>query len=298
MVAHGRRLMTATSPHRIQAPTDAGVAEPAPAPEILITPVRHRISVRDLTGNAGLMRVLVSRDLKVKYKQSVLGPIWLVFQPFALLVAFVIGFHSVAGVETAGVPYALFALTGLSMWSYFSTASVAGSMSLIGNTNLVRFTSCPRLTLTVANLLASLPAFVVPAGVAIIAALASGDFPARLVVAPAVAVWLVVLTVAFTAILASLAVRYHDIPAALPFLLQAGVFFAPVAYPTDQLSGVARALVSVNPMTGLIEAWRWFVLGMAPDQLVSGLSLILSAALVVLAWIVFGRLEVPMTDDI
>jgi len=272
--------------------------EPVPPPEVLIAPVKRRISVRDVTAHGGLVRVLVARDLKVKYKQSVLGPIWLVFQPFALLVAFVIGFHAVAGIETAGVPYALFALTGLSMWSYFSSASMAGSMSLIGNTNLVRFTSCPRLTLTVANLLASLPAFVVPAGVAIIAALASGYFPASLVVAPAVAVWLVVLTVAFTAILASLAVRYHDIPAALPFLLQAGVFFAPVAYPTDQLSGVARALVSFNPLTGLIEAWRWCVLGLPPDEFAVAVSLVLTAALVVIGWLIFGRLEVTMTDDI
>src|SRR5215208_3180241 len=130
MVAHGRRLMTATSPHRMQAPEAAGVADAAPTPEILITPVRHRISLRDLTGNSGLIRVLVARDLKVKYKQSVLGPIWLVFQPFAMLVAFVVGFHSVAGVEAEGVPYALFALTGLAVWGYFSSASVAGSTSL------------------------------------------------------------------------------------------------------------------------------------------------------------------------
>src|SRR4051812_46681322 len=106
MVAHGRRLMTATSPHRTQAPQDDGVAGAAPSSEILIRPVRHRISLRDLTGNAGLIRVLVARDLKVKYKQSVLGPIWLVFQPFALLVAFVVGFHSVGHVDTGGVPYA------------------------------------------------------------------------------------------------------------------------------------------------------------------------------------------------
>jgi len=267
-------------------------------PEVLIAPVRHRISVRDITANGALIRVLVSRDLKVKYKQSVLGPIWVVFQPFALLVAFIVGFHSVAGVETEGVPYALFALTGLAVWGYFSSASSAGSISLTGNTNLVRFTACPRLALTVANLLASLPAFVVPACAAIIAALASGYVSFGLIVAPLVAVWLMLLTVAFAAILAALAVRYHDIPAALPFLLQIGVFFAPVAYPADQLSGVARAVVSVNPMTGLIEAWRWSLLGIAPDQLVVGLSLILTAALVALAWVVFGRLEVTMTDDI
>ena len=102
-----------------------------PRPEIHIRPVRHRIAVRDVTANLGLIRVLVARDLKVKYKQSVLGPIWLIFQPFALFVAFVIGFHSVANVDTGAVPYALFALTGLSMWSYFSAASAAGALSLL-----------------------------------------------------------------------------------------------------------------------------------------------------------------------
>ena len=275
--------MTATSPHRTQAGADG--SEPVAPPEVLIAPVKRRISVRDVTANGGLVRVLVARDLKVKYKQSVLGPIWLVFQPFALLVAFVIGFHNVAGVETEGVPYALFALTGLAVWGYFSSASTAGAISLIGNTNLVRYTSCPRLALTVANLLASLPAFIVPACAAIVAAVASGYLPAGLLVAPAVAAWLVVLTVAFTAILASLAVRYHDIPAALPFLLQAGVFFAPVAYPTDQLSGVARTIVSLNPLTGLIEAWRWCVLGLPPDGFALALSLVVTTALVVVAWI-------------
>src|SRR3954449_12759939 len=298
MVAHGRRLMTATSPHRMQAPEAAGVAGAAPTPETLIAPVRHRISLRDLTGNLGLIRVLVARDLKVKYKQSVLGPIWLVFQPFALLVAFVIGFHSVGHVETGGVPYALFALTGLSMWGYFSAASTAGAMSLIGNTNLVRFTACPRLALTVANLLASLPAFIVPACVGIAAAWANGYFPISLILAPVVVVWLVLLTVAFTAILAALAVRYHDVPAALPFLLQAGVFLAPVAYPTDQLSGVARVLVSLNPLTGVIEAWRWCVLGVAPAGFAVVASLIITVTFGLLAWTVFGRLEVTMTDDI
>src|SRR3954453_20552574 len=298
MVAHGRRLMTTTSPHRMQAPEAAGMANPAPAPEILITPVTNRISLRDLTGNLGLIRVLVARDLKVKYKQSILGPIWLVFQPFALLVAFVVGFHSVGHVETGGVPYALFALTGLSMWGYFSSASTAGALSLIGNTNLVRYTACPRLALTVANLLASLPAFLVPASAAIIAAWANGDFPVGLVRAPVVAGWLVLLTVAVRAILAALAVRDHDVPAALPFLLQAGVFFAPVAYPTDQLSGVARGLVSLNPLTGVIEAWRWCVLDVPPGGFALPAALLLTAALAVLAWTVFGRLEVTMTDDI
>jgi lipopolysaccharide transport system permease protein len=290
--------MTATPLNRTYAHTsDLAAGGPAP-PEVHIRPVRHRISVRDVTANLGLIRVLVARDLKVKYKQSVLGPIWLLFQPFALLVAFVIGFHSVANVDTGGVSYALFALTGLSMWSYFSSASAAGALSLLGNTNLVRFTSCPRLVLTLANLLASLPSLLVPAVAAVVVALVDGYGSANLILAPLAAMWLVLLTAAFTAITASAAVKWHDIPAALPFLLQVGVFLAPIAYPAENLSGVTRVLLTLNPLTGVIEAWRWCVLAVTPDGLALAASLTLTALLVVGAWLVFGRLEVTMADDI
>src|SRR3954451_24751870 len=99
--------MTATSPQRMQPRADDPEIASVPPPEPLIAPVKHRISVRDVSTNGELIRVLVTRDLKVRYKQSVLGPIWLIFQPFALLVAFVIGFQSVGHVDTGDVPYAL-----------------------------------------------------------------------------------------------------------------------------------------------------------------------------------------------
>lgn len=289
--------MSATPLHRMHAQSD-DLAGGDPRPEIHIRPVRHRIAVRDVTANLGLIRVLVARDLKVKYKQSVLGPIWLIFQPFALFVAFVIGFHSVANVDTGAVPYALFALTGLSMWSYFSAASAAGALSLLGNTNLVRFTSCPRLVLTLANLLASLPALFVPALAAVVAAVVDGYGSANLILAPFAAIWLVLLTAAFTAIAASLAVKWHDVPAALPFLLQVGVFLAPIAYPADNLSGLTQVLLTLNPLTGVLEAWRWCVLAVPPDGLALAVSLTLTGLLIVGAWLVFGRLEVTMADDI
>ena len=169
--------MTATSPHRMQARADGLEVEPAPPPEVLIAPVKRRISVRDVTANGGLVRVLVARDLKVKYKQSVLGPIWLVFQPFALLVAFIIGFHSVAGVETEGVPYALFALTGLSRLELLLVRKRRW-LDLADREHEPRAVHVvSAAALTVANLLASLPAFIVPACAAIVAAWRAGTFP-------------------------------------------------------------------------------------------------------------------------
>jgi ABC-type polysaccharide/polyol phosphate export permease len=242
--------------------------------------------------------VLVARDLKVKYKQSLLGPVWLVLQPVALLLAFIVGFHTVAHVTTQGVPYALFALTGLSVWSYFSAASAAGAISLIGNTNLVRFTACPRHLLTIASLAASLPALLVPAAASVVAAAITGHLSPHLVIAPLLAAWLFTLTASFTALLAALAVRYHDIPAALPFILQVGVFFAPIAYPLTRLSPDLRTLVAINPLTGLTETWRWALLGTPADAWAVGLALGITAALCVMGWRVFGRIEVTMADEI
>jgi ABC-type polysaccharide/polyol phosphate export permease len=236
--------------------------------------------------------------MKVKYKQSLLGPIWLVFQPVALLVAFVVGFSKAAHIETEGVPYALFALTGLSVWSYFAAATSAGALSLIGNTNLVRFTACPRLVLTIASLLASSPALAVPVVAAVVAALATGYLSVNILLAPVVIVWLFVLTAAVTAILASVSVRYRDVQAALPFLLQAGVFLTPVAYPITQLSAPLKAILSVNPLTGVLEVWRWAILGLPVASMSVLVSLVVTVVLLVGGWRVFGRLEVTMTDDI
>jgi len=263
-----------------------------------IGPVRRRVKPRDVLASGDLVRVLVARDLKVKYKQSLLGPVWLVFQPLAMLVAFVVGFHTVAHVTTQGVPYVLFALTGLSMWSYFSAASTAGAISLVGNTNLVRFTACPRPVLVIANLTASLPALVVPASAAIIAAVASGYVHVQLLLIPLMVVWLFVLTAAFTAVLAALAVRYRDVSAALPFVLQFGVFFAPVAYPANRLHGLLGTLISLNPLTGVIDAWRWVVLGVPPDGFPLALAGALTIPLALASWSLFARLEVTMADDI
>jgi lipopolysaccharide transport system permease protein len=266
--------------------------------ETVIRPVKSRIRVSDVTRNLELVRVLVSRDLKIKYKQSLLGPIWLVFQPAAMLIGFVVGFSSVAHIKTEGVPYALFALTGLSLWSYFSSATTAGSMSLVGNTNLVRYTACPRLVLTLANLLASAPALIVPFTAALIAAVASGYLSLHLLLVPALAAWLFGLTAAVTTVLAAFAVKFRDVPAALPFILQAGVFFTPVAYPVSHLPSALQTLLNLNPLTGLLDAWRWCLLSTPVSSAPLIFSLVITGGSLIAAWTIFGRLEVTMTDDI
>ena len=122
-----------------------------------------------------------------------LGPAWVIFQPLALLAAFSVGFRSVAHVETGGVPYALFALTGLIVWTYFQAVAMVGAASIVNNYQLVRWTACPRLALPLGTLVVNLPSFAVPLLAALIAAGASGYLWIGTLVVPALFLWMTVL---------------------------------------------------------------------------------------------------------
>src|SRR3954454_13537402 len=112
--------------------------------ERVIVPVKRRLRLRDLIREAAVIRVLAARDFKVKYKQSALGPAWLVFQPMALLLAFFVAFRNLTNIESSGVPYLLFTLVGLTVWSFFQAAMTIGAASIITNVAFVRYTPCPR----------------------------------------------------------------------------------------------------------------------------------------------------------
>lgn len=268
-------------------------------PERVIRPAVRRIRLRDLFAEAQIIRVLAARDLKVKYKQSLLGPLWLVFQPLALLAGFVVGFRGLGNVETAGVPYVVFALVGLSVWAFFQAALTIGTACVVSNTQYVRYTPCPRIVFPPAAIIASLPAFAITAAGALIAAGIAGSLSPRVVLYPLALVWLLALTLGVVWITSSLAVRYHDINNALPFFLQVGVFLAPIGYPVSELSSTVRTIISINPLTGVLEAMRWVTLsGYDPEPgsiAVAGAS---TLVLLIGGWRLFSRLETTMADDI
>lgn len=291
-----------------QPATDAVVAaatQTRPVPpleepvERVIVPAKRRLRLRDVFGETSLIRVLATRDFKVKYKQSLLGPLWLVFQPLALLVAFVVAFRGIGDVKSSGVPYAVFALVGLTVWAFFQASMTIGVASLITNASFIRYTPCPRPAFPLAAIIASLPAFAVTAVAAVVSAAATGDLSPRVVLLPLGLAWLVLLTASVVAIGAALAVRYRDIISALPFLLQVGLFFAPIGYSLAGLSPFVRKVVELNPLTGLIEAFRWITLsGYTPVAGAVIVALVETAVLVVAGWFLFTRLETTMADEI
>src|SRR5437764_15480053 len=159
-----------------------------------VVPAKRRIRISELHRDLPVIGVLASRDFKVKYKQSALGPIWLVFQPLALFAGFLIAFRG-RGAVGHGIPYVVFALSGLMVWSFFQAALTIGTSSMITNFQLVRFMPCPRLAFPLAGIIASTPSLIVPAIGALIAAGVTGTVSVRVVLLPAGFAWLFALTV-------------------------------------------------------------------------------------------------------
>jgi lipopolysaccharide transport system permease protein len=263
-----------------------------------IVPTKRRIRITDVLREPSVVQVLASRDFKVKYKQSLLGPIWLVFQPVALLAAFLVAFRGLGNVEP-GTPYVVFALGGLMVWSFFQAAMTIGSASLITNFHLVRFTPCMRQAFPTASTIASLPTLAVTVLGGLVAAAATGNLSPRAVLLPLGFVWLFLITLGAVLILSSLAVRFRDIISVVPFILQVGLFLAPVGYPLSSLSEPVRILIDLNPLTGLIEAFRWaLIAGYTPSFEPIGVSIVVTPLIVVGGWLIFSRLETTMADEI
>jgi ABC-type polysaccharide/polyol phosphate export permease len=267
--------------------------------ERVVVPAKRRLKLRDVFGEASVIRVLATRDFKIKYKQSLLGPLWLVFQPLALLIAFVVAFRGLAEVKSSGIPYAVFSLVGLSAWAFFQASMTIGVASLITNYSFIRYTPCPRPAFPLAAVIASLPSFAVTGAAAVGSAAATGHLSPRVVLLPLGLAWLVLLTAGVVGLGAALAVRYRDMISALPFLLQVGVFFAPVGYSLTGLSPFVLRIVELNPLTGVIEAFRWITLaGYSPAISAILVAVVETAVLVVVGWLVFARLETTMADEI
>lgn len=267
--------------------------------ERVIVPAKRRVKFSHLRRDWPVIRVLAGRDFKLKYQQSVLGPIWLIIQPLALLAAFLVAFRGLGNVQVNNEPYVVFALCGLSAWSFFQASMTIGTASVITNFQYVRFTPCPRTAFPIAGTLASLPSFGVVALAAVVGSAATGHLTVRVLLLPVALAWLLLLTASVIGITSALAVRYRDVISALPLVLQVGVFLAPVGYSLSSLSPTIRHLVELNPLTGVIETLRWIILGGYDPLLVPVLiAVVLTVVLAFAGWRIFSRLETTMADEI
>jgi ABC-type polysaccharide/polyol phosphate export permease len=237
------------------------------------------------------------RDVKAKYKQAALGPLWLMIGPLGMLAAVTIAFRGVTNVSSAPVPYLVFALTGLTVWTYIQLSSSLGVQAIISNGALVRRSPMPRIALITGSLLGNLPPFTVMLVTSVIGAAISGRLTPKALLLPLLVLWLFVFATSLSLILGALAARFRDIVSVMPLVIQAGIFVSPVGYALYGAPSNIHTFLTLNPVSGLIEAWRWCLLDMPHTQWQAiGAAAGWTGVLMVVGWWLFGRLEVQFAD--
>jgi lipopolysaccharide transport system permease protein len=200
---------------------------------------------------------LAWRDVKIRYRQTVLGASWAVLQPLVTMLVFTVLFGRMAKVPSDGIPYPLFSYSALLLWTYFSVALSGGAGALVGNAELIRKVYFPREALPAAPILAALVDLSV--GMILLVAMMfyyHAPFTWHLLYLPLLVLELVIFTMAVSLVLASINVKYRDVKHALPFVIQIWMFLSPVIYPTTMVPERYRFLLALNPLTGIIETWR------------------------------------------
>ncbi len=270
--------------------------------EIVVDPPKRwpGIDLRHLWAHRELLYFLVWRNVKVRYRQTFVGIGWSVFQPLAAVLVFTFLFSRVAKIDTGGVPYPLFALAGLLPWQYFSSAVTLSSLSLVANVVLVSKVYFPRILLPVSTILTAMFDFLI-SFVLLIALMIFYTVELRwtVLLLPILAVGLVLTAAAVSVWLAALNVRYRDIGFVVPFLMQVWLFLTPVVYPGSAVpAGPLRIIYSLNPMVGIVEAFRWALLGGTLNATSLWVSMAAVIFFLISGWFYFNRTEQSFADVI
>lgn len=225
-----------------------------------------------------LLFFLVWRDIKVRYKQTIIGVSWAVLQPLLTMVVFTVVFSRLAGLQGSGVPYPVFSLAGILPWTFFAQGFGQSSNSLVGSSHLITKVYFPRILIPTAAVLAGFVdltiSFLVLVG---ILAIFNIQLTLNVLWLPVILVFIFVTTLAAGTWLSALNVRYRDVRYVVPFVIQIGMFVSPVIYPAQEMTakleavGIPGWVYGLNPMVGVIESFRWAVLGVGefPGSLVA-----------------------------
>lgn len=234
------------------------------ADTVVIEPRRGmlRISPAELWHHRDLFVLLAWRDVRVRYQQTIFGALWAILQPVLLMVVFAVFLGRLADVPSGGVPYALFAYCGLVPWTFFSQGLIGSAASLIENERLVTKVYFPRLLVPLAAAASYALDFAI-GHVLLIGMLVHYDVEPRApwALVPILGVAAFAVIVSFGVGLAALNVRYRDVRYAIPFAVQVLLFITPVVYPASLVSGDWRFVYAANPIAGLIDLYRWALLG-------------------------------------
>jgi lipopolysaccharide transport system permease protein len=270
-------------------------------PLLVLKPVTGwpSLQLKDLWVHRELLYFLAWRDLKIRYKQTLLGVLWALFQPLFPMIIFTLVFGKLAKMPSDGMPYAVFVLAGLLPWTYFANAVSSSTTSVVGSANLVSKVYFPRMIIPASSILVALLDCCV-ASVLLLILMAWYGLPAHanILVLPVLILLLTTLSLAVGMFFSALTVRYRDIRYALPFAIQVWMFATPVVFPTSLVPVGWHWLVMLNPMTGIVEGFRSALFGRPFDLVMLAASTAFTAIGIVLAAYSFKRLERTFADVI
>jgi lipopolysaccharide transport system permease protein len=291
----------------LAAASAATMKEAVPSREVVRIRARsgwQALDLRELWRYRELLWFLAARDVKLRYKQTALGAAWAVIQPLFTMIVFSVFFGQLGGIPSDGVPYPLFALCALLPWQLFAYALTQSSNSVVNEQRLITKVYFPRLLVPVASVLSGLVDFAI-AFLLLLAMMGYYWLAGKHGVAPGpalVALPFFVLFAVATALavglwLATLNVQYRDFRYTIPFLTQFWMFVSPVAYPSSLVPERWRPLYGLNPMAGVIEGFRWALLGLEnPSWGLLGVSAAVVAVLLVGGLFYFRRMERTFAD--
>src|SRR5688572_19421600 len=269
------------------------------SPILNIEPSNTWVSLKlgELWAYRELLYFLIWRDLKVRYKQTALGAAWAIIQPVLTMVVFSIFFGRLAKVPSDGIPYPIFTYAALVPWTFFANGLNHASNSLVGSAYLLKKVYFPRLTIPTATVLAGVVDFALAFGVLLVMMVVNGvDVSSSVFWLLPLLLLAVVTALGVGLWLAALNVQYRDVRYVLPFLTQLWLFATPIVYPTSLVPAAWRPVYGLNPMVGVVDGFRWALLGSAPPGPALAVSVCAALGLALGGVFYFRRMERAFAD--
>ena len=271
----------------------------AELPVTIIRPLRGWVPInfRELWAYRELLYFLTWREIKVRYKQTVLGFAWAIIQPVMMMVVFTLFFGRLAKIPSEGIPYPIFNYAALLPWTLFAGGITRSSNSMVEQANLVKKVYFPRLVMPISGILSPLVDFAIAFTVLIGMMFYFGYAPTlRMLWLPAFLLLALMTALGVGLWLSAINVQYRDVRYALPFLVQLWLFASPVVYSSTLLPKAYQVVYGLNPMAGVIEGFRWALLGTNPPSQLLAVSVIIVLLILVSGAFYFRRMEKEFAD--
>jgi len=268
-------------------------------PTITIRPPKKwlPINIHELWSYRELLYTFIWRDIKIRYKQTIIGFLWVIIQPLFMMIIFTFFFGGLAGIPSDNVPYPLFVLAALLPWTLFSEGITRSTLSMVNNATIMTKVYFPRLIMPLSGVLSPLIDFMISLSILVMMMVYYGYIPGLVVLLLPVFILLAIASSFGVGLwFSALNVKYRDFQYAIPFLIQIGLFASPVVYPSSLLPESLQFIYNLNPMVAVIEGFRWVLLGTAPPDNIAFISAGVVVALLLSGLFYFRRMEQYYSD--